>query len=109
MPSRRRSRAAEDPTLEALVAPLLGRSFDLRGAYEQKLQILTKLQREIELVRSAATPFPRRREGLENLEHHFQELARASRDAGDLLRKVRVEFDAIHREAHRIEKRQRDE
>ena len=36
-------------------------------------------------------------------------LAKASRDAGDLLRKIRLEFDAIHVEAHQIEKHQRDE
>jgi hypothetical protein len=92
---------------ETLVAPLVGRTFELRRAYEQKLRILTDLQHEIDVVRSHQTPFPRRRQGFENLEHNFRELAKASKDASDLLKKIRAQFDQIHEEAHEMEKEQR--
>jgi hypothetical protein len=92
---------------ETLVAPLVGRTFELRRAYEQKLRVLTELQHEIDIVRSPQTPFPRRRQGFENLEHNFRELAKSSKDASDLLKKIRAQFDQIHEEAHEIEKKQR--
>ena len=92
---------------ETLVAPLVGRTFELRRAYEQKLRILTDLQHEIDVVRSHQTPFPRRRQGFENLEHNFRELAKSSKDASDLLKKIRAQFDQIHEEAHEMEKEQR--
>jgi hypothetical protein len=98
------------PTLDlaALVAPLLGKTFALRRAYEEKLRLLTELQHEIDIVRSSSTPFPRRRQGMENLEHHFRTLAKATADAGDLLKQIRAEFDGILQESHEIEKEQRE-
>src|SRR5437660_485644 len=98
------------PTLNlgALVAPLLGKTFELRRAYEAKLRLLTDLQHEIDVVRSADTPFPRRRQGMENLEHHFRALAKATGDASELLDKIRAEFSDIHHESHEIEKEQRE-
>ena len=92
----------------ALVAPLLGKTFELRRAYEAKLRLLTDLQHEIDVVRSAETPFPRRRQGMENVEHHFRALAKATGDAAELLEKIRAEFTDIHRESHEIEKEQRE-
>jgi hypothetical protein len=94
--------------LDALLAPLLGETFALRRAYEHKARLLTELQHEIDVVRLSNTPFPRRRQGIENLEHHFRELAKASDDAAALLKAIRTTFDAIHQETHDIEKRQRD-
>jgi hypothetical protein len=91
-----------------MVAPLLGETFELRRVYEEKLRLLTELQREIDVVRSAGTPFPRRRQGMENLEHHFRELAKSTGDAEELLKKIRAQFDAIHHESHEIEKEQRE-
>ena len=98
------------PTLDlsALVAPLLGKTFALRRAYEEKLRLLTELQHEIEIVRSSGTPFPRRRQGMENLEHHFRNLAKASADAGELLEHIRAEFNGILQKSHQIEKVQRE-
>ena len=98
------------PTLNlaALVAPLLGRTFELRRAYEQKQRVLTELQHEIDIVQLSSTPFPRRRQGMDNLEHHFRELAKAAEDAAELLKAIRTEFDAVHHEAHDIEKQQRE-
>jgi hypothetical protein len=93
--------------LDILVAPLLGRTFELRRAYEKKLRLLTDLQHEIETVRNSKTPFPRRRQGLENLEHHFRDLAKATKDASDLLQKLRVQFDDIHEQSIELEKEQR--
>jgi hypothetical protein len=90
------------------VAPLLGRTFDLRRAYEQKQRLLTELQHEIDIVRMTGTPFPRRRQGIENLEHHFRELAKADDDAEALLKEIRTQFDDIHKQAHEIEKQQRE-
>ena len=97
------------PTLNlaALVAPLLGRTFELRRAYEQKQRVLTELQHEIDIVQFSSTPFPRRRQGIDNLEHHFRELAKAQEDAVALLKAIREEFDLVHHEAHDIEKKQR--
>jgi hypothetical protein len=94
--------------LAALVAPLLGRTFELRRAYEQKQRLLTELQHEIDIVRTSSTPFPRRRQGIDNLEHHFRELAKAADDAAELLKAIRTEFDGVHHEAHDIEKQQRE-
>lgn len=94
--------------LAALVAPLLGRTFELRRAYEQTQRVLTDLQHEIDVVRISATPFPRRRQGMDNLEHHFRELAKAADDAAELLKAIRNEFDAVHHQAHDIEKQQRE-
>jgi hypothetical protein len=98
------------PTLrfDSLVAPLLGKTFELRRAYEQNARILTDLQHEIDIVRLASTPFPRRRQGVDNLEHHFRQLAKAADDAEALLKAIRAEFDHIHQEAHNIEKQQRE-
>jgi hypothetical protein len=98
------------PTLNlvVLVSPLLGRTFQLRRAYEQQERVLTELQHEIDIVRTESTSFPRRRQGLENLEHHFRELAKATDDAAGLLKAIRSEFDAVHQEMHAIEKQQRD-
>jgi hypothetical protein len=98
------------PTLNlaTLVAPLLGRTFELRRAYERKQRLLTELQHEIDIVRTPSTPFPRRRQGIDNLEHHFRELAKAADDAAELLRAIRAEFDGVHHEAHDIEKKQRE-
>jgi len=94
--------------LESMVAPLLGRTFDLRRAYEEKQRLLTELQHEIDVVRMAGTPFPRRRQGLDNLEHHFRQLAKAADDANELLKTIRTEFDAVHQEMHAIERQQRE-
>ncbi|HVH27169.1 MAG TPA: hypothetical protein VM818_10430 [Vicinamibacterales bacterium] len=94
--------------LDSLVAPLLGMTFELRRGYEQQARLLTDLQHEIDVVRLSTTPFPRRRQGVDNLEHHFRELARASDDAEELLKSIRAAFDNIHQEAHDIEKRQRN-
>jgi hypothetical protein len=94
--------------LEALVAPLLGKTFELRRAYEAKLRLLTDLQHEIDVVRSSDTPFPRRRQGMENLEHHFRGLAKATGDAEELLKTIRAEFTDIHHKSHEIEKEQRE-
>lgn len=94
--------------LGALVAPLLGKTFELRRAYEAKLRLLTELQHEIDIVRAADTPFPRRRQGMENLEHHFRGLAKATGDAEELLTKIREEFTDIHQQSHEIEKEQRE-
>jgi hypothetical protein len=94
--------------LDALVAPLLGMTFDLRRAYEQKARLLTELQHEIDIVRLSSTPFPRRRQGMENLEHQLRELAKASDDAETLLTSLRTTFYDVHQEAHDIEKRQRE-
>ena len=91
-----------------MVAPLLGRTFDLRRAYEEKQRLLTELQHEIDVVRMAGTPFPRRRQGLDNLEHHFRQLAKAADDANELLKTIRTEFDAVHQEMHAIERQQRE-
>ena len=91
-----------------MVAPLLGQTFELRRAYEEKLWLLTELQHEIDVVRSAGTPFPRRRQGMENLEHHFRKLAKSTEDAEELLNKIRAQFDAIHHHSHEIEKEQRE-
>jgi hypothetical protein len=107
MAVRRSPRRTTPPTIESLIAPLLGRTFDLRRAYEAQLRLLTELQHEIDIVRSGDTPFPRRRQGLENLEHHFRAIAKSSHDADDLLEKVRAEFDTIHHDAHEIEQEQR--
>jgi hypothetical protein len=95
-------------SLEVLVAPLLGRTFALRRAYEHAQRVLTELQHEIDTVRMANTPFPNRRQGLENLEHHFRELAKAGDDANELLKAIRKEFDGVHQEIHAIEKQQRE-
>ena len=57
--------------------------------------------------RFESTPFPRRRQGIENLEHHFRELAKAEDDAEELLKAIRADFDAVHQQAHSIEKQQR--
>jgi hypothetical protein len=104
--------APEEPQptlrLDTLVAPLLGMTFELRRVYEQKARLLTELQREIDVVRLSSTPFPRRRQGVDNLEHHFRELAKASDDAEELLKSIRAAFDTIHQEAHDIEKQQRN-
>ena len=94
--------------LGALVGPLLGKTFELRRAYEAKLRLLTDLQHEIDVVRASDTPFPRRRQGMENLEHHFRGLAKATGDAEELLTKIRAEFTDIHHESHEIEKEQRE-
>ena len=94
--------------LAALVAPLLGRTFELRRAYEQTQRLLTELQHEIDVVRLSSTPFPRRRQGIDNLEHHFREVAKAADDAAELLKGIRSEFDAVHHEAHEVEKQQRE-
>jgi hypothetical protein len=94
--------------LAGLVAPLLGRTFELRRAYEHTARLLTELQHEIDTIRLRETPFPRRRQGLENLEHHFRELAKASADGEALLNAVRADFDAVHQDVHDIEKKQRD-
>ena len=94
--------------LATLVAPLLGRTFELRRVYEQKQRVLTELQHEIDIVQLSSTPFPRRRQGMDNLEHHFRELAKAADDAAELLKAIRTEFDAVHHEAHDIEKQQRE-
>jgi hypothetical protein len=102
------SDAPRSLNLGALVAPLLGKTFELRRAYEAKLRLLTDLQHEIDIVRSADTPFPRRRQGMENLEHHFRALAKATGDAGELLEKIRAEFTEIHQTSHEIEKEQRE-
>jgi len=90
-----------------MVAPLLGKTFALRRAYENKQRLLTELQHEIDIVRMDGTPFPRRRQGMDNLALHFRELAKAASDAEELLNAIRAEFDAIHQETHDIEKRQR--
>jgi hypothetical protein len=104
--------APEEPPptlrLDALVAPLLGMTFELRRCYESQARLLTELQHEIDVVRLTSTPFPRRRQGVDNLEHHFRELAKASSDAEELLTSIRATFDSIHEEAHDIEKRQRN-
>jgi len=94
--------------LDSMVAPLLGRTFALRRAYEEKQRVLTELQHEIDVVRMTGTPFPRRRQGLDNLEHHFRELAKAADDANELLKAIRTEFDTIHQEMHAIERQQRE-
>jgi hypothetical protein len=101
---------ASDPplNLEQLVAPILRKTFELRRAYEQKLRLLTDLQHEIDIVRTADTPFPRRRQGLENVELHFRDLAKADGSTDDLLKAIREEFDAIHNEIHEVEKKQRE-
>jgi hypothetical protein len=103
--------APEEPpptlNLAALIAPLLGRTFELRRAYEHESRLLTDLQHEIDVIRMSSTPFPRRRQGIENLEHHFQQLAKATEDAQQLLQAIRQEFDAVHGETHEIEKQQR--
>jgi hypothetical protein len=103
--------APEEPApqldLEALVAPLLGKTFELRRAYEHKQRVLTELQHEIDVVRMSTTPFARRRQGIDNLEHHFRELAKAAEDAEELFKAIRNEFDGVHQEAHEIERRQR--
>jgi len=91
-----------------MVAPLLGRTFALRRAYEEKQRVLTELQHEIDIVRMTGTPFPRRRQGLDNLEHHFRELAKAADDANELLKAIRTEFDTVHQEMHAIERQQRE-
>ena len=101
------SDASPSLNLGALVAPLLGKTFELRRAYEAKLRLLTDLQHEIDIVRASDTPFPRRRQGMENLEHHFRALAKATGDAEELLKKIREEFTDIHQESHEIEKEQR--
>jgi hypothetical protein len=93
--------------LAEMVAPLLGETFELRRAYEEKLRLLTELQHEIDVVRSARTPFPRRRQGMENLEHHFRQLAKSTDDAKEMLNKIREKFGEIHHESHAIEKEQR--
>ena len=107
-PDQAASDAPPSLNLAALVAPLLGKTFELRRAYEEKLRLLTELQHEIDIVRSSGTPFPRRRQGMENLEHHFRELAKATGDASELLDKIRAEFNEIHHESHEIEKEQRE-
>jgi hypothetical protein len=91
-----------------MVAPLLGRTFALRRAYEEKQRLLTELQHEIDIVRMTDTPFPRRRQGFDNLEHHFRQLAKAADDASELLKAIRTEFDAVHQEMHAIERQQRE-
>jgi hypothetical protein len=91
-----------------MVAPLLGRTFALRRAYEEKQRLLTELQHEIDIVRMTNTPFPRRRQGLDNLEHHFRQLAKAADDANELMKAIRTEFDAVHQEMHAIERQQRE-
>jgi hypothetical protein len=98
------------PTLNLaeMVAPLLGKTFELRRAYEEKLRLLTELQHEIDIVRSGGTPFPRRRQGMENLEHHFRQLAKSTDDAAALLKEIREQFGDIHHESHEIEKEQRE-
>jgi len=98
------------PTLNfaALIAPLLGKTFELRRAYEKEARLLTELQHEIDIVRMPGTPFPRRRQGIDNLEHHFRELAKAADDAEELLKALRSEFDVAHQQAHDIEKQQRE-
>jgi hypothetical protein len=106
-PSPSTSAPAEPPpnlNLAVLVSPLLGRTFQLRRAYEQ----LTELQHGIDIVRTESTSFPGRRQGMENLEHNFRELAKAAEDAAALLKAIRTEFDAVHQEMHAIEKQQRD-
>jgi hypothetical protein len=45
---------------------------------------------------------------MENLEHHFRALAKATGDAGELLEKIRGEFTEIHQTSHEIEKEQRE-
>ena len=94
--------------LAEMVAPLLGKTFELRRAYEEKLRLLTELQHEIDIVQSARTPFPRRRQGMENLEHHFRQLAKSTDDAEELLTRIREQFGEIHHESHAIEKEQRE-
>ncbi len=71
-------------------------------------RLLTDLQHEIDIVRTADTPFPRRRQGLENVELHFRDLAKADGSSDDLLKALREEFDAIHNEIHEVEKKQRE-
>jgi hypothetical protein len=104
--------APEEPpptlNLAALVAPLLGRTFELRRLYEQEQRLLTDLQHEIDIVQYSTTPFPRRRQGIDNLEHHFRELAKATEEATERLKAIRAEFDGIHQNAHDIEKQQRN-
>jgi hypothetical protein len=94
--------------LETLIAPLLGKTFELRRAFEHRERLLTELQHEIDIVRMSGTPFPRRRQGIENLEHHFRELAKAADDADELLKAIRQEFDRVHQEMHEVEKQQRE-
>ena len=94
--------------LAEMVAPLLGKTFELRRAYEEKLRLLTELQHEIDVVQSASTPFPRQRQGMENLEHHFRQLAKSTDDAEELLNKIREQFGEIHHDSHAIEKEQRE-
>jgi hypothetical protein len=96
-----------DLSFEQLVSPLLGKTFELRREYEAKLRLLTDLQHEIDVIRMSGTPFPRRRQGMDNLALHFRELAKATSDAEALLKAVRAEFDRIHLEVHDIEKHQR--
>jgi hypothetical protein len=45
---------------------------------------------------------------MENLEHHFRALAKATGDAEELLEQIRAEFIDIHHESHEIEKEQRE-
>jgi Mg2+ and Co2+ transporter CorA len=104
-PSRDRSTTLN---LAEMVAPLLGRTFELRRAYEEKLRLLTELQNEIDVVQSARTPFPRQRQGMENLEHHFRQLAKSTEEAEELLNRIREQFGEIHHESHAIEKEQRE-
>jgi hypothetical protein len=94
--------------LSEMVAPLLGRTFDLRRLYEQKLCLLTELQGEIDVVRSPQTPFPRRRQGMENLVVRFSELAKSTEEAAELLKQIREQFSDIHQESHEIEREQRE-
>ena len=57
------------------------------------------------ILRLSSTPFPRRRQGIDNLEHHFRELAKAADDAAELLKAIRSRVrrgpsrGARHREA----------
>lgn len=93
--------------LHILIAPLLGKTFELRRAFQRQESLLTDLQHEIEVVRTSDTPFPRRRQGMDNLEHHFRQLAKAADDAEQLFKAIRTAFDGIHHDVHAIEKQQR--
>ncbi len=103
MPHARR-RNHFDPTDERqellhLAALLSAQSIDLRAEYEAKLRILTDIQREIENLRSPTASVAQRHRAHEQLDKRFIALAAANRDASEMLRMIRAEFDRIHRKA----------